>query len=94
MLSRLSWELAHKRAISTPNPTLRGSTLFVCLSATNLPNSTNSMGEVTQNNMLHTLLMCNNAGTGSDSLVKQFVRTLKGIAFDWDTDVLPESIDS
>ena len=57
-LSRLNWELAHERVISTPNPTRRGSMLFVCLMATSLPNSTNLMGEVTQNNMLHTSLRC------------------------------------
>ena len=35
-----------------------------------------------------------NAGTEGDRLVKQFVRTLKGIAFDWYTDLELESIDS
>ncbi|KAA0057580.1 ty3-gypsy retrotransposon protein [Cucumis melo var. makuwa] len=34
------------------------------------------------------------AGTRGDLLVKQFVRTLKGNAFDWYTDLEPESIDS
>jgi len=42
----------------------------------------------------HFIKTCNNAGTGDDLLVKQYVRTLKGIAFDWYTDLLPESIDS
>ena len=42
----------------------------------------------------HFIEMCNNAGTSSDLLAKQFVRTLKGIAFDWSTDLLPESVDS
>ena len=42
----------------------------------------------------HFIGTCNNAGTGDDLLVKQFVWTLKGIAFDWYTDLLPESIDS
>jgi len=42
----------------------------------------------------HFIEMCNNAGTGGDLLVKQFVLTLKGIAFDWYIDLLPESIDS
>jgi len=36
----------------------------------------------------HFIETCNNL------LVKQFVRTLKGIAFDWYTGLLPESIDS
>ena len=42
----------------------------------------------------HFIETCNNASTSSDLLVKQFVRTLKGIVFDWCTDLLPESIDS
>jgi len=42
----------------------------------------------------HFIETCNNAGTGGDLLVKQSVRTLKSIAFDWYTDLLPESIDS
>jgi len=37
-------------------PYRRGSTLFVCLTGTNLPISTNLMVEVTANNMLHTSL--------------------------------------
>ena len=42
----------------------------------------------------HFIETCNNAGTDGDLMVKQFVRTLKGIAFDWYTDLEPESIDS
>ena len=37
---------------------------------------------------------CNNAGTYGDYLVKQFVRSLKGNAFDWYTELEPNSIDS
>ncbi|XP_065637351.1 uncharacterized protein LOC136070820 [Quercus suber] len=37
---------------------------------------------------------CENAGTQGGLLVKQFVRSLKGNAFDWYTDLEPESIDS
>ncbi|KAM1790568.1 hypothetical protein TB2_034043 [Malus domestica] len=37
---------------------------------------------------------CNNAGTEGDYLVKQFVRSLKGNAFDWYTDLEPESVNS
>ncbi|KAL0445689.1 UNVERIFIED_CONTAM: hypothetical protein Slati_1696800 [Sesamum latifolium] len=37
--------------------------------------------------------MCNNAGTYDDHLVKQFVRLLKGNAFDWYTDLEAGSID-
>ena len=42
----------------------------------------------------HFIETCNNAGTEGDLLVKQFVGTLKGIAFDWYIDLEPESIDS
>ncbi|XP_074315668.1 uncharacterized protein LOC141651875 [Silene latifolia] len=42
----------------------------------------------------HFVETCNNAGTDGDRLVKQFVRSLKGIAFDWYTDLDSESIDS
>ncbi|KAL0367323.1 UNVERIFIED_CONTAM: hypothetical protein Sradi_3622400 [Sesamum radiatum] len=41
----------------------------------------------------HFIETCNNAGTGGDILVKQFVRSLKGNAFDWYIDLEPESID-
>ncbi|XP_070039293.1 uncharacterized protein [Nicotiana tomentosiformis] len=37
---------------------------------------------------------CNNAGTYEDYLIKQFVRSLKGNAFDWYTDLEAGSIDS
>jgi len=36
--------------------------------------------------------MCSNAGTEGDRLMKQFVHTLKGIAFNWYTNLEPESI--
>ncbi|KAH7842968.1 hypothetical protein Vadar_011166 [Vaccinium darrowii] len=42
----------------------------------------------------HFIETCNNAGTEGDLLVKQFVRSLKGNAFEWYTDLQPESIDS
>ncbi|KAH7863965.1 hypothetical protein Vadar_024075 [Vaccinium darrowii] len=42
----------------------------------------------------HFVETCNNAGTEGDLLVKQFVRSLKGNAFEWYTDLEPESIDS
>jgi len=38
--------------------------------------------------------MCNNAGTDSDLIVKKFVWTLKGITFNWYTDLDPESINN
>jgi len=37
---------------------------------------------------------CNNVDSGGDLLMKQFVRTLKGIAFDSYADLLAEFIDS
>ncbi|XP_012847343.1 PREDICTED: uncharacterized protein LOC105967287 [Erythranthe guttata] len=42
----------------------------------------------------HFIETCNNAGTNGDLLVKQFVRSLKGNAFDWYVDLEPESINS
>ncbi|KAK2966171.1 hypothetical protein RJ640_026822 [Escallonia rubra] len=41
----------------------------------------------------HFVETCNNAGTKRELLVKQFVRSLKGNAFDCYTDIEPESID-
>jgi len=37
---------------------------------------------------------CNNAGTDDDLMVKQFVWMLKGIAFECNTDLVAESINS
>ena len=37
---------------------------------------------------------CKTAGKQGDFLVKQFIRTLRGNAFDWYTDLKPKSIDS
>ncbi|KAI5353942.1 hypothetical protein L3X38_006836 [Prunus dulcis] len=42
----------------------------------------------------HFIEMCNSAGTNDDYLVKQFVRSLRGTAFNWYIDLEPESIDS
>ncbi|KAM1953962.1 hypothetical protein EV2_024142 [Malus domestica] len=42
----------------------------------------------------HFVETCNNAGTEWDYLAKQFVRSLKGNAFEWYTDLEPESINS
>ncbi|KAL0427529.1 UNVERIFIED_CONTAM: hypothetical protein Slati_2927700 [Sesamum latifolium] len=41
----------------------------------------------------HFVETCNNAGTYGDHLIKQFVRSLKGNAFDWYTDLEAGSID-
>ena len=45
-------------------------------------------------NVAHFIETCSNTGTEGNKLVKQFVRSLKGIAFDWYTDLEPESINS
>jgi len=42
----------------------------------------------------HFIETCSNAGTEGDRVVKQFVQTLKGSAFDWHTNLASESIDS
>ncbi|KAM1100373.1 hypothetical protein ACFX2B_006781 [Malus domestica] len=42
----------------------------------------------------HFIETCSNTGTEGDYLVKQFVRLLKSNAFDWYTDLEPESINS
>ncbi|KAI4370364.1 hypothetical protein MLD38_018723 [Melastoma candidum] len=42
----------------------------------------------------HFIETCNNAGTDGDWMVKQFVRSLKGNAFDWYIDLKPDTIDS
>ena len=42
----------------------------------------------------HFIETCNNVGTKGDLLVKQFVRSLQGNAFDWYTDLAPKCIDS
>ncbi|KAL0366237.1 UNVERIFIED_CONTAM: hypothetical protein Sradi_3513800 [Sesamum radiatum] len=45
-------------------------------------------------NIAHFIETCNNAGTDGDHLVKQFVLSLKGNAFNWYVDLEPESIDN
>ncbi|KAM1007178.1 hypothetical protein PS2_003784 [Malus domestica] len=42
----------------------------------------------------HFIETCNNARTEGDYLVKKFVHSLKGNAFDWYTDLEPESINN
>ncbi|KAL2232846.1 UNVERIFIED_CONTAM: hypothetical protein Sindi_1464600 [Sesamum indicum] len=42
----------------------------------------------------HFIETCNNRETYRDHLVKQFVRSLKGNAFDWYTDLEANSVDS
>ncbi|KAM1912013.1 hypothetical protein ACFX14_000116 [Malus domestica] len=45
-------------------------------------------------NVAHFIETCNNTGTEGDYLTKQFVRSLKRNAFEWFTDLKPESINS
>ena len=47
-----------------------------------------------RSHIAHFVETCNNAGTYDDLMVKQFVRSLKGNAFDWYTDLEPRTIDS
>ena len=47
-----------------------------------------------KHHVIHFIETCSNAGTDGNLMVKQFVRTLKGITFDWYTDLESESIDS
>jgi len=56
-------------------------------------NQFNGKGNLKQH-IAHFIETCSNAGTEGDRLVKQFVWSLKGIAFDWYTDLRPESINS
>ena len=44
--------------------------------------------------VIHFVKTCNNAGTKGDLFVKHFVRSLRGNAFDWYTDLELESIDN
>ena len=53
----------------------------------------NGKGNLKQH-IAHFIEICNNSGTDGDLLTKQFVRTLRGNAFDWYTNLEPESIDS
>ncbi|CAA0821924.1 Unknown protein, partial [Striga hermonthica] len=47
-----------------------------------------------KHHIAHFIETCNDAGTYGDRLVKQFVRSLKGNAFEWYTDLEANSIDS
>ncbi|TYK23888.1 ty3-gypsy retrotransposon protein [Cucumis melo var. makuwa] len=44
--------------------------------------------------IVHFVETCENAGSRGDQLVRQFVRSLKGNAFEWYTDLEPKVIDS
>ena len=48
----------------------------------------------TKQHIAHFVETCENAGTQEDLLVKKFVCSLKGNAFDWYTNLELESIDS
>jgi len=47
-----------------------------------------------EQHVAHIIETCNNASTDGDLMVKQFVWTLNGIAFEWYTDLEPKSINS
>ncbi|KAM0986319.1 hypothetical protein ACFX13_013756 [Malus domestica] len=42
----------------------------------------------------HFIETCNNVGTEGDYLIKQFVRSLKGNAFEWYNDLEPKSVNN
>ena len=44
--------------------------------------------------VVHFIEIYNNVGTDSDLMIKQFVQTLKDIAFDWYTNLQLESINN
>ena len=44
--------------------------------------------------VVHFTEVSNNAGMDDDLMIKQLVRKLKGVAFDWYTSLEPKSIDS
>ena len=56
-------------------------------------NQFNGKGNPKQH-IAHFIETCSNAGTEGDRIVKQFVWTLKGIGFDWYTNLESESIHS
>jgi len=59
--------------------------------ATNLQNPVDEKGNSKQH-VAHFIKTFNDAGTNDDLMVKQFVKKLKGIAFDWYTDLELEPI--
>ena len=50
--------------------------------------------EIRKQHVAHFVGTCNNAGTNGDLLVKQFIHSLQGNAFDWYIDLAPECINS
>ena len=61
----------------------------------NLPSFNNLRAKEIESNTVHTLWKhVNNVGTYGGHLVKQFVRSLNGNAFDWYTNLEPNSINS
>jgi len=47
-----------------------------------------------KHHVAHFIKPCNNASMDDHQMIKQFVWTLKGVAFDWHTDLESESINS
>jgi len=69
--------------------------LFAYPMAISLPSSTSLIARANlQQHITHFIETCSNAGIDGDRLVKQFVRILKGIAFDCYTNLELESTDS
>jgi hypothetical protein len=69
--------------------------VYGCLQAINLQSFNNSTGKGNlKQHVAHYIETYNNAGTDGDLLMKQFVRSLRGNAFDWYTNLEPESIDN
>jgi len=46
-----------------------------------------------QGKLRHFIETCNDVGTYGDYLIKEFIRSLRENAFDWYTDLEPNSID-
>jgi len=79
----------------TPSLTLRGLMLFTCPHGCQSPKFQQFDGKGNpKQHLAHFIETCNNAGTDGNLMVKKFVKTLKGITFDWYTDLEPESTDS
>ena len=89
--------VVHLRVLlCTQSYTQRGLTTYECLQVINLPSFNSLTGQGIPNKTLSTSskLVTYNAGTEGNLLVKQFVRSLRGNAFDWYTKLEPEFIDS
>ena len=85
----------HKVHLFTLSLTPRGLITYVCLWVINLHNFNHSIGKGnSKQHVSHFVQTCNNASMEGDLLVKQFVRSLQGNAFDWFIDLALECIDN